>query len=213
MPYFDGMEYKHLVREGYDRIAGEYLAERTSSSGGEDVLLLDELVERVPSGADVLDAGCGAGVPVTKMLSQFFNVTGIDFSESQIALARQLVPDAQFLCEEITRLSFDDNSFDVICSYYAIIHIPRHEHQGLLENFHRMVKPSGYVLLCLGANDLDDDIDYFHGVTMYWSHYDAETYRQMMIDTGFELIRAKEVADAMSPGTGHLFVLGRKVVG
>jgi ubiquinone/menaquinone biosynthesis C-methylase UbiE len=204
------MEYRNLVREGYDRIAGKYLAERTSSSVGEDILLLNELVERLPSGADVLDAGCGAGVPVTKILSQFFNVTGIDFSHEQITLARQLVPDAQFLCEDITRLSFADNSFDGICSYYTIIHIPRHLHQALLENFHRMVKPSGYMLLCLGASDLDDDIDDFHGATMYWSHYDAETYRRMITDTGFELVWAKEVEDALSPGAGHLFVLGRK---
>jgi ubiquinone/menaquinone biosynthesis C-methylase UbiE len=207
------MDYRILVRDGYDRIAGEYLTERTSSAEGEDILLLDELVERLPSGADVLDAGCGAGVPVTKKLSQYFNVTGIDFSREQIALARQLVPDAQFVCEEITTLTFADNSFDAICSYYAIIHIPRHEHQGLLHNFHRIVKPSGYVLLCLGANDLDDDIDEnYHGVAMYWSHYDAATYRRMMTDTGFELIRAKVVEDASSPGAGHLFVLGRKSV-
>jgi ubiquinone/menaquinone biosynthesis C-methylase UbiE len=114
------MDYGSLVREGCDRIAGEYLAERMSSSGGDDILLLDELVERLSSGAHVLDAGCGAGMPVTKLLSQHFNVTGIDFSREQIAPARHHLPEVHFLCEEITRLAFADNSFDAICSYYAI---------------------------------------------------------------------------------------------
>jgi hypothetical protein len=47
---------------------------------------------------------------------------------------------------------------------------------------------------------------------MYWSHYDAAIYRRMMTDTGFELIWAREVEDSLSPGAGHLFVLGGKVL-
>ena len=151
------MDFKNTVKSGYNKIADRYLAERLRDS--EDVRLLDELVTRLPKGAKILDAGCGAGMPISQILSGKFDVTGVDFSEAQIALAKKNVPNTKFLCEDMTKLKFPDNTFDGITSYYAIIHIPREEHQSLLANFHRMLKPNGLALLCLGAEHLIDDIE------------------------------------------------------
>ena len=204
------MDFKETVRAGYNRIADRYLQERTRDS--EDIRLLDELIRRLPAGAEVLDAGCGAGVPVAQILSQKFHVTGVDFSESQIELARKHVPNARFICQDMTTLDFDDNTFDAICSYYAIIHIPREEHKALFANFHRMLKPQGLALLCLGAENLIDDIDEnYLGTRMYWSHFDSETYLRMLKETGFSMIWARRVEDATCEGAGHLFVLAQKL--
>ena len=202
------MDDKSIVRDGYNAIATNYLTTRSEES--EDVQLLQELVERLPKGAKVLDAGCGAGVPVAKYLTQFFDVTGVDFAEEQIRLARQLVPRAHFLSQDITQLALADNSFDAICSYYAIIHIPRQEHKALLQNFHRILKLSGLALLCLGADDLEKDVHEYHGTRMYWSHYDTETKLNLVKECGFDIIWSKVVADSTSPGAAHLFVLVQK---
>lgn len=59
--------------------------------------------------------------------------------------------DVRLLDGLIERLPQNAKVLDVICSYYAIIHIPRQEHRPLLVNFHRMLKPGGFGLLCLGA--------------------------------------------------------------
>ena len=203
------MNNKEIVKAGYNTISDSYLAIRSKDS--EDVRLLDELVQRLPKGALVLDAGCGAGVPVTRHLSQHFQVVGVDFAEAQLQLARQLVPQAKFVCEDITDLTFPSAMFDAICSYYTIIHIPRQAHEILFQQFHRLLKPSGLALLCLGAEDLEDDLveDYL-GVRMYWSHYDASTYLDLIAACGFELIWSRIVEDATSPGPGHLFVLIQK---
>ena len=203
------MDYKKTVKQGYNVIANRYLAERTRDS--EDVRLLDDLMGRLPADAHVLDAGCGAGIPVSQMLSERFHVTGVDFSEAQIELARKNVPNAEFLCEDMTKLDFSDNTFDGICSYYAIIHIPREEHQPLLANFQRMLKPGGFALLCLGAEHLIDDIDEnYLGARMYWSHYDSQTYLKMLKEAGFKTIWSKIVTDETCDGAGHLFVLAQK---
>jgi ubiquinone/menaquinone biosynthesis C-methylase UbiE len=148
---------------------------------------------------------------VSQVLSERFRVTGVDFSEAQIDLARQNVPNAGFLCADMTSLAFPDETFDGVTSYYAIIHIPRDEHPPLLANFHRMLKPGGLALLCLGAEHLVDDIDEnYLGTRMYWSHYDAETYLRMLKDCGFTIIWSRIVADATCEGAGHLFVLAQK---
>jgi len=203
------MDFKKTVKEGYNAIAERYLAERTRDS--EDVHLLDEFIQRLSVNANVLDAGCGAGIPISQRLSEYFHVTGVDFSEAQIELARKHVPNANFICQDMTKLDFPANTFDGICSYYAIIHIPREDHQPLLANFYRMLKPGGFALLCLGAEHLIDDIDEnYLGTRMYWSHYDTETYLKMLNECGFSIIWSKRVADETCEGAGHLFVLAQK---
>lgn len=204
-----GKDFKKTVREGYNVIAERYLSERTRES--EDVRLLGELMERMPAGAKVLDAGCGAGIPIAQILSERFRVTGVDFSEAQIELAKKNVPGAEFICQDMTQLDFPENTFDGITSFYAIIHIPREEHKPLLENFYRMLKPGGLALLCLGAEHLIDDIDEnYLGTRMYWSHYDSETYHKLLKECGFTIVWSKIVADATCEGAGHLFVLAQK---
>jgi 2-polyprenyl-3-methyl-5-hydroxy-6-metoxy-1,4-benzoquinol methylase len=203
------MNFKKTVKEGYNAIADRYLAERRRDS--QDVRLLDEFMDRLPANAQVLDAGCGAGIPISQMLSERFQVTGVDFSEAQIELAKKYVPHGTFVCEDMTKLDFRDDMFDGICSYYAIIHIPRAEHQPLLANFHRMLKPDGVALLCLGAEHLIDDVDEnYLGTRMYWSHYDTETYLNMLTECSFSIIWSRRVADETCEGAGHLFVLVQK---
>lgn len=203
------MDAKKTVKDGYNAIAHRYLAERRRDS--QDVGLLHRFKAGLPAGAYILDAGCGAGVPVSQILNEGFRVLGVDFSEAQVELAAKNVPGAHFLCQDMTRLDFPENTFDGITSYYAIIHVPRQEHAALLASFHRMLKPGGLALLCLGAEHLVDDIeeDYL-GARMYWSHYDAETYLKMLAGAGFTVLWARVIADEACEGAGHLFVLARK---
>jgi len=203
------MNYKETVKSGYNKIANQYLAERNQD--GANVQLLHDFVELLSPKSKVLDAGCGAGLPIAKVLSEHFDVIGVDFSEAQIKLAKENVPNAHFYCQDMTELDLPDESLDGICSYYAIIHIPREEHKGIFKNFYRMLKAGGVALLCLGAENLVDDIDEnFLGARMYWSHYDSDTYLQMLKDSGFKIIWAKHIADETCEGAKHLFVLIQK---
>ncbi len=141
---------------------------------------------------------------------------GISLSPHIRGLLCYLIQKAPFevhwrICQDMTKLDFSKNIFDGICSYYAIIHIPREDHQPLLAKFHRMLKPNGFALLCLGAEHLIDDIDEdYLGTHMYWSHYDTETYLKMLNECGFSIIWSKRVADGTCEGAGHLFVLAQK---
>ena len=203
------MDFKEIVQSGYNKIANRYLSERTTDS--EDIRLLGDFIEMLAPGAKVLDAGCGAGVPITQRLAEKFDVIGVDFSAAQIELARQNVPNARLLCKDLTDLHFPQDFFDGVCSYYAIIHVPREEHRALLEKFHYMLNTGGVALLCLGAENLIDDIDEnFLGAKMYWSHFDSVTYRKMLKEIGFSLIWSRHVKDAICEGARHLFVLAQK---
>ena len=199
---------KQIVREGYNKIASNYAAARTSHS--EDVRLLNKLVERLPKGAMVLDAGCGCGYPVAEFLAKFFQVTAVDFAEEQIRLAKKKVPDARFVFADITNMPFNDSTFDAVCSYYAIIHVPRSEHRKLLIDFHRILRPAGLALLCMGAGDRPEDVAEYYGTQMFWSHYGTETNLRMVKENGFDILWFKTIEDPTSESASHLFVLGQK---
>jgi len=201
---------KDVVRAGYDAIAAEYMAARHLDP--RQLSFLQDLPGRLPGAAQVLDAGCSAGMPVTRWLSERFSATGIDISEGQIRLARRLVPEATFLCRNMTALDFPDESFDAICSFYAVIHVPRDEHRSLLHDFHRMLRPDGLLLLCTGAGDWPGAVEEFFGAPMYWSHYDAETNLRMTENAGFNVLRSEIVPDSLDPETAsyHLFLLAQK---
>jgi len=203
------MDYKETVKSGYNKIADRYLTERNQE--GENVRLIYDFIELLSPKSKVLDAGCGAGLPIAKILAEQFDVIGVDFSEAQIRLAKKNVPNAHFFCQDMTGLDFPDESLDGICSYYAIIHIPREEHEELFVNFHRMLRTGGVTLLCLGAEDLVDDLDEnYLGTRMYWSHFNSDTYIKMLKKCGFTIIWAKHVADETCEGAKHLFVLAQK---
>ncbi|MCK7480738.1 MAG: methyltransferase domain-containing protein [Candidatus Moduliflexus flocculans] len=86
------MDHKETVKSGYDKVADQYLAQRRRDTA--DVRLLNDFIELLAPNSKVLDAGCGAGIPITQMLAEHFDVIGVDFSEAQIKSARKNVPNA-----------------------------------------------------------------------------------------------------------------------
>ncbi len=206
------MNPKTTVRDGYERVAEAYLADRRQVAP--DVAALSQLTARLAPGALVLDAGCGAGLPIAAQLAEAYRVVGVDFSARQLRLAARHVPAALLACQDLTRLGLAAGAFDAICSYYAIIHIPRAEHAGILADFHRLLRPGGLAFLCLGAEELDDDYDdnYF-GARMYWSHFDAPTNLALLRRAGFDVLWSQVIADSLGGEAatgGHLFVLAQK---
>jgi cyclopropane fatty-acyl-phospholipid synthase-like methyltransferase len=61
----------------------------------------DEILFSLKKDSSVLDLGCGCGLPSTKLLSKTFNVIGVDISPVQIRRAKNLVPNATFVCGDI----------------------------------------------------------------------------------------------------------------
>jgi 2-polyprenyl-3-methyl-5-hydroxy-6-metoxy-1,4-benzoquinol methylase len=73
----------------------------------------------------ILDLGCGNGSFTNYLTQQGFNATGLDPSESGIALAKQSFPDIEFIQGDIYNLPFSqlENQFDYIVSIDVIEHL------------------------------------------------------------------------------------------
>ena len=180
---------KHIVANGYDKI-GEWYAKQAEECNDEDrdrytSLLMDSL----PIGAALLDLGCGAGVPTTRILAQRFAVTGVDISVRQIERAQRNVPNARLLQGDMTELNFEPATFDAVVDFFSIIHVPRNEHPRLFRKIASWLRPEGLFVAGLGASSLESGIEAdWHGAPMYWSHFDSDTNRRLVEDAGLELV-------------------------
>ena len=58
-----------MVADGYDRIADRYLEWSALRPSAARLAYLDRAYELIPPGAEVLELGCGAGIPMTASLA------------------------------------------------------------------------------------------------------------------------------------------------
>jgi SAM-dependent methyltransferase len=203
-------EARSVVRRGYDLAAPTYLADRPDD--GDDVALLLDFATGLPSGAVVVDAGCGAGEPVARVLTDLgHRLVGVDLSFGQLSLGRAVVPAMASAQGDLTQLPVADRSADAVVSFYAIIHVPRDEHAQVLSEVARVLRPGGRALLCLGASDNPVDLDpaSWLGVPMFWSHFDGAANLLLVADAGLVIDGAHHVADPMGH-PGHLFVAAHR---
>ncbi|GAB3170092.1 class I SAM-dependent methyltransferase [Telluribacter humicola] len=207
---------KDIVKEGYDKVSYAYREDRPDESG--DTYLrykewIDTLAGLASRGGYVLDLGCGCGVPSSLLLAgQGYQVLGIDLSPVQIERAKELVPQGTFLCEDMCKVSFEDNLFDVVVSFYALIHIPLEEQPALLTSVFKWLKPGGYFLFTAGHTAwTGEEQDWLHveGAHMYWSHTDRSTYLSWLTDTGFTVLWDRFIPEGKG---GHTLILARNEV-
>ena len=196
-------EKKEIVKKGYDEIAREYQAKRHIF---DNVEVLEEFSNYLPKNARILDAGCGAGVPCAKLLVQAgFEVVGVDFSASMLKMARKNVPEATLIKEDLTKLGFRDNSFDGLVALYSIMHVPREMHASLYQIFHRILKPDGIMLICIGSDEWEGEDEYF-GARMFWSEYNLEETIQLVKNAGIQIISGKHLVIG---GEKHYWITAR----
>ncbi len=124
---------KTIVADGHDAIADRYLAWAAEIERDPRDRMVAELTALLVPGTRVLDIGCGAGVPSTRMLAEQFAVTGMDLSAEQIARARLNVPGARFVQGDVSTIEFPPRSFDGVTAFYSVSHLPREEHASLFE--------------------------------------------------------------------------------
>ena len=190
------MDPKRVVAAGYDAIAERYLAWSDLRPSAARLRYLALAQELIPPEADVLDLGCGAGIPMTAALAAGRHVTGIDFSSVQISLARVNVPSASFILADLTTLELPAASLDAVVAFYSLTHVPRAEHAALFARIRSWLRPDGVFLASLGVEDSPDEIEAdWLGVDMFFSHFSARVNRRLITEAGFRIERADVVSE------------------
>jgi SAM-dependent methyltransferase len=195
------MDPKRIVAEGYDTIAERYLAWSDLRPSATRLRYLALARERIPPSSDVLELGCGAGIPMTAALAEGRTITGVDISTTQLEMARSNVPTATFLQADMTTLAFAAGSFDAVVAFYSLSHVPRDEQVELIVRIRSWLRPGGVFLASFGADDEPGDVEAdWLGVDMYFSHFGAKANRRLVERAGL-VVERSEIA--LEPGDRH----------
>lgn len=170
---------KEIVEAGYDAIAEHYVTWSAQIADDPRAHYLAEFDRRLPDGAKVLELGCGAGVPSTRMLAERHDVLGVDLSQQQIDLARANVPAARFEKADMTALEFADGEFDGVAAFYSILHVPREEQPALIASIARWLRPGGLFLASLGTGTPDVTEEWL-GVEMFFGSNTPDRNREVL---------------------------------
>jgi SAM-dependent methyltransferase len=72
---------------------------------------------KIGRGTRVLDAGCASGYFARLAVGAGAEVTGLDASETLLAIARERAPESEFVQGDLESLPFADDSFDVVSGF------------------------------------------------------------------------------------------------
>jgi 2-polyprenyl-3-methyl-5-hydroxy-6-metoxy-1,4-benzoquinol methylase len=180
--------------------------------------LVDGLPQRLRSGADVADFGCGSGHAINVMAQAFpaSRFTGIDFSDEAIATgtreaARLGLANATFESRNLAELD-KVASYDVITVFDAIH--DQAQPARVLENIYRALRPGGVLLMAdiKASSRLEDNVDvplttYLYTVSLMHcmtvslaldgaglgAAWGTQLATSMLTDAGFADVRVAEI--------------------
>jgi len=175
-----------LVAAGYDAMADTWETWSPQVSNDPRFDWLIRLTDRLQADAQVVELGCGNGTRETRELAARFQLTGVDLSAEQLRRARERVPGATFVRADLTTVDFAPNSLDAVCAFYVLNHVPRELLPHVFDRVHTWLRPGGFFLATLGANDLEAWEGEWLGVPMYFSGHDPARNRELL--AAFELV-------------------------
>lgn len=104
----------------------------------------------ITAGDRVLDVGCGTGILAREAVARVGStgtVTGLDLNEGMLAVARRTRPDVDWRLGDAQELPFDDESFDVVLSQFALMYFP--DRVAALKEMKRMLAPRGRLAIAV----------------------------------------------------------------
>jgi SAM-dependent methyltransferase len=167
--------------------------------------VLEKLIARLglPDGARILDAGCGSGRNMVE-LSRFGAVTGIELSETSVAIARQRGA-GEAIAGSVLEMPFEDGAFDFAVSLDVIEHLE--DDLLALRELRRTVAPGGLLLVTVPAYQwlwsAHDEINHHH------RRYTRRSLQRVAEAAGWEQVRTTYFNSLLLPVAILLRVLER----
>jgi len=130
---------------GWNLVAPQYVQRRLYSSIG--AAAVAEWSKDLPSGCDVLDLGCGFGVPISEaLIKSGFNIYGIDASPKLIEEFKKRFPSANAKCEAAEVSDFYGMTFDGVVAIGLMFLLSKDDQLVLIKKVADSLKKGGRFL-------------------------------------------------------------------
>jgi len=181
------------LKDTYNKIARDWFNEVNASHWWEEGLA--QFVSFLKPGDTVLDAGCGPGITAKYFIKNNIKVLGIDFSEKMIEIAKKEVPQGNFLVMDIKEVGKLQDRFDGIYVQNILLHIPKKEVGGVLENMVKLLKAGGVIYISVKEKAPDGpeefikvDNDYGYKIERFFSCFTQEEIKQYVKNLNLEIV-------------------------
>ncbi|EKE27890.1 MAG: methyltransferase [uncultured bacterium (gcode 4)] len=94
----------------------------------------------------VLEVWCGNWKDAKEILRYSSHYIGLDYSEGMLKLAREYLPEAEFILEDIEEYETQEK-FDIIFSFASLVHLPKDNMKKILSKIYWML--NGWWILML----------------------------------------------------------------
>lgn len=178
------------LRSSYDAVAETYAQtffdELTRKPFDRE--LLDAFAAAAP-GATVIEVGCGPGHVGRYLNERGMDVVGVDLSSAMVEIARRLNPGMRFEVADMRSLPLEDGAVGAVVAFYSLIHIPRDEVPAVLEEFRRVLTPSGRLVLAVHGGSGTVHSSEFLGqrVPFEMTRFERDELVELVSGAGFEV--------------------------
>lgn len=124
-----------------DSSRAAHYVELFSSMTDQSVQALADAVHAA-NGRLALDVCCGQGNVSEALKDRGCEVSGLDFSQAMLDIARSRVQGVNFVHGDAQNLPFEDNNFDIVVSNFGICHVP--DQPRALAEAYRVLRPGGH---------------------------------------------------------------------
>lgn len=136
---------------GWNAVATEFIARRNPRIG---VATVRDWTASLPTGAPILDLGCGHGTPISAALvEKGFEVYGIDASPTLVAEFQRRLPGTAVRCEAVETSAFFDRRFDAVISVGLMFLLREDDQRQLIRRVSRALNPGGRFLFSAPVQD------------------------------------------------------------
>ncbi|WP_067563001.1 class I SAM-dependent methyltransferase [Nocardia acidivorans] len=152
------------------------------------------LLDQLPTGAQVLDIGCGTGRPTAEVLAAAgHRVTGCDIAPGMIEIARAQVPGARFEVADLRTLTYPAGSWNAVTAFFPLLQLTRAEIDDALRKFAEWLTPGGIFLLATVPADIENLEIEFMGKPVTVSSYPPEEFERLLTGAGLQVVRQRVV--------------------
>lgn len=110
------------------------------------LLTIKEFLTFLPPQPKVLDLGCGPGYESMRLHREGAAVLGIDFSETNIRIARERCPDCRFEIMDFSGLDQRYGRFDGVFASASLIHVAPDQIVAVMGRISDILKEQGFLL-------------------------------------------------------------------
>jgi len=171
-------------KTSYNNIARQWSDKRKDSFVSRLVL---DFADKTKSKGHILDLGCGTGFPLAKYLSdRGFSVTGLDFSDEMIAIAKgSVIEGVDFVVNDFFDFATKEK-FDGILAWDSLWHFPKDKQKSIYAKMNTLLNADGYLLFTHGKTD-GEHVDTMMGESFYYSALSEQDLYKQLRENGFEI--------------------------